>query len=356
MAKNVYLLASDLHLLYKNQEVRINYRDEILPVLQTLYKTAIHYQKEQFHVNLILLGDVFDRSYRSVFRAEEDTAFFRMWGDTIGSIYSVLGNHEVSFYSENPFYTLVKEIESEEIRKAGFKICSPVGYKPYIRIPDMIKDGEVTFYFNHFGTQMLIPNKCETDISIGLFHKNIICSEIVSEMEKIFGAEEYIAGKTMELDRSGYLCKYDYCFFGHFHKVFGSWKTQDGTVLEYLASLGRPNVLEVRDDFLLRKIPCIEIIDGKLKQIKNIMLHLSSRNEAVMEAVVRQKQLKYEVSKACKEARTYDSFGDKPLKNLQYQFSDNPYVLHLLTDLLDGTESNIGIEIRSKIRRSLHAS
>lgn len=101
-----------------------------------------------------------------------------MWANTFGEIYSVIGNHELSYYSSNPFYTLVSDIESDKVQSILNRVWQPVGSAGVIKVVDSLEDGEVLFHFNHFGTTIAKPVVGKHNI--GLFHQDIVNSEILN--------------------------------------------------------------------------------------------------------------------------------------------------------------------------------
>lgn len=103
MGRNAYLIVTDLHFSYKNLRNRYDYRAEVLDACKFIINLAADYKRKGYTITLLLLGDVFHRSYSDVFNACTDNNFFYMWANTFGEIYSVIGNHELSYYSSNPF-------------------------------------------------------------------------------------------------------------------------------------------------------------------------------------------------------------------------------------------------------------
>ena len=63
--KNVYLLVTDLHKSAKTPANRKNYPKEIKFVENKINGLINKYKSEGYSVNLIWLGDIFHRSYRS---------------------------------------------------------------------------------------------------------------------------------------------------------------------------------------------------------------------------------------------------------------------------------------------------
>lgn len=345
MEKNAYLIIPDLHLGDLTTPNRVSYRNELEHVQKYLVQTALKYKGDGWNVIALLLGDVYHNSYKSVFPAIVDHDFFTLWREKIGSCYSVIGNHELSYYQSNPFYTLVSNIQSERIQKIKNKVWQPLGAIDIIQVPDILQDGEVTFYFNHYGTgvQPASPN----GISIGLFHQDIIDRQILEDAEKDLGTRLF--ANAVNLEESDLFTNYQHCFFGHLHQVYGKWK-MGGTMLWYLASLGRTNINEVRNDFLERCIPVVKIIDGEFEGIDDNYCYLPEREKCIFEEVVYQQKVENERKAIIHEMRTYTPMGDAPIKNLMTLFAEEPKITDIIIDLQSNEHDRRFIELKRKLR------
>lgn len=174
MAKNVYMIVTDLHFGNIAASSRLNYRKEVEFVKCKLLETAIKYRSNGCTVKMLLLGDIFHGSYRDVTDALVDFSFFTMWREKIGEIYTVLGNHELTYYKANPFYALINKMESEAVQKIINKVWTPLGLSNTIRVVDKLEDGNVDFYFNHSSTAVQSVSVNDDKVAIGLFHQDLI--------------------------------------------------------------------------------------------------------------------------------------------------------------------------------------
>ncbi len=338
MGKIAWLIVSDLHLYYKKLASRIDYVHEMRAVREMIEKIAIDYKSKGFDkVNMLLLGDVFHRSYQDTFIVGYDIIFFVMWKFYLGDIFSIIGNHELHFYASNPFFTLVNEIESEKVKSIVTDVWTPQGLLPIIQIVDKIEDGEVTFHFNHFGTSINKPDA--NKINIGLFHQDVVSREIVQEAEQ--SLQTRIFANTIDLDNLPELAGYHYCFFGHMHQIYGIYKG-DSTTLFYLASLGRTNVREIDDRFCERCVPAVLTENGKFIAVEENPLMLPNREESVREVQATAKHNTYELEKKRKEARTYMALSDDPAEGLLNYFADDPVTTKIIKELLRGDIDETG--------------
>ena len=344
MAKNAYMIITDLHFGNIAASTRLDYRKEIEFVKCRLLENAIKYKNDGYNVKTLLLGDVFHGSYRNVTDALIDISYFTMWREKIGELYSVLGNHELTYYKANPFYVLLSKMESERVQKIMNKVWTPLGLSNVFRVMDNLKDGEVVFYFNHYGTGIQVPDGSSE--AIGLFHQDIIDPLIIDEMRKKYNSEYY--GASRELDRLQVLSDYKHCFFGHIHTAYGVWQTGK-TYLHYLASLGRTNEREVNDSMLERNVPCVLIEDGKLLTIEDNFIILPERKECISESNVMLNQQEYGLRKEVKNLRDYVPVDDNPVKDVQTLFKGDACAERVLGELADGRCSWL-ISLNSKLR------
>lgn len=353
MANNAYLIISDLHDFYKNIENRINYVKEIDVVKQKILEIGIKYREAGWNVNAILLGDVFHRAYQSVDFAILANNYWMLAKKLFTNIYCVLGNHETTYYASNPFYTLVNSIESEKVRKILNKVWQPRGLENIFRVVDTVVDGNVILHFNHYGTPIsrAIPEK----VNIGLYHQDIINSEIRDLMTTTYSNDLYYC-RPINFDKTDIFDGFAYNFFGHMHKVYGTWKyknasTKKETVLCYLASLGRPNVTEVQDNFLERNIPVICIKDGELSEVNDNIFMLPSRASCVKEDVVKVAKEAYQKVKERRELLDYVPTSDDPVKSIEGYCMDAPALLRMFIDLKDNEQDRYMEELLYKYKK-----
>lgn len=344
METTAYLIVTDLHNSYKNFSNRVDYRKEMVGVYEHLISIASKYKKQGYNVVLLLLGDVFHNSYNDVFNAVIDNNFFITWRQQVGEIFSVLGNHELHFYSSNPFYTLISSIESQKVQTIMNCVWEPVGTSSTIRVVDQLKDGNTIFHFNHYQTEV---DKVEKDgnVHIGLFHQEIVSQEILDSMRGIVDSE--IFATVSKVEGSKVFENYNYCFMGHMHKVYGTFLLDSGCYVQYLASLGRTNVSEVLNTFLERDIPAVIVRDHKFDHVENNKFSLMRRDLCVKENIVQIATEKYEIQKEKKAIKQYDSASDDPIKNLCIYFADSSRILKLVEELNRAEIDDRGYRLRS---------
>lgn len=319
MAKSAYLIVSDLHDFYKNLENRVDYVGEIEFVKEHILEVGLKYRNLGYEVNIILLGDVFHRAYQDVNAAVISNNFWVISKKLFKHIYCVIGNHETSYYSNNPFYTLVSEIRSKKMQTVLNKVYTPRGLDNVFEVVDAVEDGDVVFHFNHYGCS--ISHAVNGKVNIGLYHQDILNSEILKLMQATYNNDVY-APKLLDFDKLDIFDGFTYNFFGHMHQVYGTWgytnpKTGKSSVLCYLASLGRSNVTEVNDDFLERNVPAVLIDDGHYSRVENNLFLLPDRQSSVREDIVKEQKAAYQVVKEQRELKNYSPMGDDPVNEIE---------------------------------------
>ena len=224
---NAYRVISDLHRHYSKAN-RFDYSKEVKYVDKVIEDQLNHYKEMGYNNYLIYLGDVFDISMRS---SESSMKFLSQSEHQIkmaSGAFSVVGNHEFTYYASNPFWYLMKEINSNKVsnyRNGKFKAK---GFNNHLIIPDRVIDGEVEFLFNHYGCGIEVPNSDK--ISIGFFHQDVIFKSILEDAKNnnrdvFISNEKEIEtkySKFVNLDKSNALLGYDRCYFGHNHLLYGS--------------------------------------------------------------------------------------------------------------------------------------
>lgn len=331
-------------MLVKN---RISYKTEIEQVEKEIDKIINKYKEQGYSVRLIFLGDLYHRGYTDPIESIKDNNYLIYLFDRVDSMYSVMGNHEFSYYKNNPFYTLFSQIESEKIKSMHNRVYKPLGVLQILNIVDTLEDGEVLFTFNHYGCGIGKP--VSGKVNVGLFHQELICKEILDDVKQRYGMEGFTE-QLIDLNSSNVFTGYDYCFLGHMHKVYGTYNVSDDegskTQLYYLASLGRTNHTELQDTFRERNIPAVMVDSGKLKCIEDNKFLLMKRDECIIERQVEEEQKKRKATKIVKDLKEYSASFDDPVKNVMEQISGDKDLLTIFMNLHDSEFDKIGNEIR----------
>lgn len=349
---NAYVIVTDMHIINKILvKNRVDYKKELEHVENNLLRVIKKYTRDGFNVNLIFLGDIYHRGYSDPIASIKDNNFLIYLSTVVNKIYSVIGNHELSYYKNNPFYTLFNHIESRRVKNVSSRVINPLGIIHVIDVVDTLEDGEVLFNFNHYGCGMGAPEKDR--VNIGLFHQELVCKEILDDVKNKFNMDIF-TNDILNLNSKNVFSGYDYCFLGHMHKVYGTYEIQSKegekpTRLYYLASLGRTNHSEIQDNFLDRNFPVIIVNDGKFKRIEDNTFKLLDRESCIFESIVEEQHEKREELKEYKKIKEYRAFSDDPVKNILEQISLDRDLTNIFMQLRNADIDNIGSEIRRKI-------
>lgn len=286
------------------------------------------------------LGDEFNNSYRDVDAALTDMNNAQKLSREFNESYIVIGNHELTYYKNNPLWHLIKSVDSEFIhknRKSGWKAK---GVIPHIKVVDRIVDGDVEFLFNHYGSGVRAADSYKK--SIGLFHQDIVFRALLDEAKTKF-KDYFELDKSVMEDKHGYvylddnniLKGYNNCYYGHSHMLYGTWEDELGIQHNYQASLGRTKESEVRDDFLERNIGVIIVENGKLVSCEKEYFNLMSREECINESSVLDRKEKYRIEKERKSFKNYISSDDDPIANIKQSIKTSPIMTKIVEDILE---------------------
>jgi hypothetical protein len=337
---NAYPIVTDLHRRNKNFDGRVNYLEEMEHAFEQVVKINRSCYEYADQVFPIFAGDIWDRSYNDLFMAiSENNKMIQLRNEVTG-IYVTLGNHELTYYKDNPFWTLIREVKSSKIMKSlSHKIWQPRGRMNVFELVDELEDGNVRFLFNHYGCPITRP-RLDGKTNIGVFHMDLYAKAILEDSEREMGIKIF-EHTPVYFDNTQALQGYHYAFLAHMHMLYGQYKYTDestgfSTWLHYLSTLGRTNHLEINNARLERNIPVVVVEDGELKEIKHNKFDLLPREACVNEEIIEMKQSKRMEAKETKYfVGEYVPVVDDPIENLRISLTAHPAYLDLFEELLD---------------------
>lgn len=318
--KNVYLCLTDLHLDFTKAN-RINYFGEILNAMNDIQTIAREYSTKGCQVNAIFLGDVFDGSLSNSSEAMQAIEIMRFFCESFQKVWSVVGNHEITYAKDNPFWFLVSEIEDNTLASIR-RFLQPRGLCNVVTVPALFTDGEVTFYFNHFGTPPKTPSA--RGVRIGLFHQNVGSNDIC----KMWGTFD-------DVEDAAYVQGYNYCFFGHMHLAKGKFYLNEEHTCqaEWLGTIGRTKVDEVMAEDCKVNIPAIVVEDGKFVGIEDNYIELPPPSEVIDFEKLRASQKSRQIIDKRREIIQSTFKGETLFETLEGAFADTP--MGFLLDFLN---------------------
>lgn len=298
---------------------------EILQLLQKSHNPTV-----------IFMGDIVHRGIKNTEDAYPIEDFFRAVSlYTNGRVFSVVGNHELTYRRNNPFWgvAMIQSNYIKSIVKQTYSIEHPL-----IGVVDDIIIGDMQYSFGHYGRvyggSYSSPDKVKY-ITL-LTHNSLLTNEITQYMKNKGNdlQEQYL--KMRELRQEGSLpltTLLKYVYVGHLHKAHGVFNVEENICglkfkfyLRYLASLGRTNHGEYTDD-LERQLPIHVIRDGKFVEEKFHTILLTSREVSVDERVVLENREGYERQKQVRELKKVTSQTMDLINAVEDFIKDDPTLL-----------------------------
>lgn len=344
---------TDLHLTHKNLRNRFDYTKETRKALAQLYQVINKYKEQEMKVVLIFLGDIFHNAYDVVFDAIIANNTMIAIQAAVDGMFSVIGNHELTYYIGNPFWSLMTSVPSVRARRIMTDLKKPRGILDILEVPDRVECGDVRFIFNHYG--------CGVDIveddgkkNIGLFHQDLYTKEVVQDVLNERGVEVF-EHTPVYLDTAPFLKNYHYAFFGHAHLFYSEWMyvcamSTWETIICYLSTLGRTSHAEVQDNFLERDIPAIIVKEGKMVAREYNKFNLLKRSDCVKEALVKIQVEKDKDLRERKKVGDNVARSDNPLESLKAAKHNDPVALHLIEQTLSRGVSELEMNILAEAR------
>ena len=310
---NSFIIITDAHLWTRDRKSSIDYRRECFHFFYQIEDIIDEELEKGRNVYLIFLGDVFHRSYKYLDEAMQDVDYFHYLNTKVHGIFSVVGNHEMTYSKNNPFWFLKNKIESKYLRV--YTKLEPKGINNIIMTPDYIVCGNLCFQLNHYS---LSVRPCTSDNEYVLSHNTITTSSIMNNHPEVWNAGyiDFEEERTFEGFKRVYL--------GHQHELYGTYvyKNVKGgeTIVRNLGSLGRPSSKEIRNDFLKRAIPVIHTMNGNVDSVTEVEIELLAREECVNEAVVERQRKMRRIRKAKEIIKNYNPVADRPIEEVRETF------------------------------------
>lgn len=252
-----YLVIPDLHLRAKQQSNRkgilAKYNGFLEDIISLITTTrAIH--------GVILLGDIWDRGVTGKFSdLITPIANFQKISDLVnGNLYTLFGNHEDTYATDNPFYSFVQmPPELEHILRS--KKEAPPFVAPIIKAPMQLTHSSGTIWFNHFqkkDKRYKVSDNLHPMTNIGLYHDDIITTESKAKLY------HHRAGQGIDLT-SDIFENIDWAICGHNHQPLEEIKIGN-TLSTLVTTPGTPVQNRIDEMHTEVKIPIIEFHQEKV--------------------------------------------------------------------------------------------
>ena len=281
---------------------------------------------------VIFIGDIVHQGIKNTEDSYFIHDFFRLvYHFTNGKVYSVVGNHEISYRKNNPFWG-VADIKSDYVNniiRHSYNVEQPL-----LTVVDDMIIGDMQYSFGHYGRKYSYCYKPDDNAKYVtlLSHNSLLTKEISDYMhdKNIDLKEQYV--NIMDLRNLGSIPNtplLKFVYVGHMHLAHGIFEVEENIndvpynfTLHYLASLGRTSHLEYTND-LERNIPIHAIRNGKFVDEKFHKIILPPRELSVDERVVLENKESYDRLRQHRKLKKINTTTVDLIKDIQNYLVDN---------------------------------
>lgn len=329
------------HIFDKSFTNRIAYIKEIESYLYKV-KTLAQELKQNDSVYIIFMGDVFHMGFTKMVPFVANIDWFKNLSEEFdGNVYSLIGNHELSYPQNNPFWMLA-DYDSEWY--TNYRAIPGFGTAPCLKVRDQLVVDNTLFVLGHYRRDSFEYDYDRYDDVQFLTHNSIMDTEVINTLKSVYHRDpkmEYAGSGITSIRQSGSIpltTKLSHMYVGHMHTSYSHFFVEEVIngvnlkfELQYLGSLGRTTHAEVDDSDLVRSIP---VIDTLTHEVEYKELQLWERSKCVREEAVEQAQYSYAKSKAIAKLRKSDAVMSSPVEGIREWLSPSPYDLDLFNRLI----------------------
>lgn len=334
----------DLHAFHSLAN-RIDYNSEILSIVQRLGLMVTKYKQEGYQCIALLNGDVAHRGSTKDTLNDYASQIIKLLISYFDETYLNFGNHEFTYYKNNPILKFIRDIEDPRIRKFYPHIVG-TSLTPDIKVVPELTYTDIGIGFTPYG---MVPAPIQKKYRHMVMHDDLMSDNALNRLT--FEMPEYKIHRRVLMPD-----EYDYVYCGHAHLVCEQWNMGE-TLIYNMASLGRSNAAEVRDDMRHRIIPVIVVEDGYFKEVIEEPLTLHKRVDVIDEEKLLKSQLAYQATKARKETRESLTINQSvnPLEALMddVHLSENPFLISIMDIIKQGRLVNYK-EVNRKVEEITH--
>lgn len=317
----------DLHVFHSLAN-RFDYYSEILSIVERVGRVVSKYKQQGYTCISLLNGDVAHKGSPKDSLNNYAVQAIKLLLSYFDENYLNLGNHEFSYYKNNPIFTFIKEIEDPRVR-ANY---------PHIKCSSLVEDLRVIPMLEYedfeivFTPYKYLPIRGNKPISHLVMHDDLLSNHSHNRLSTEM--PEYQIKRVFVNEN-----EFDYIYCGHSHRIRETWQHGNTTIYN-MSSLGRSNVNEIDDSFRHRIIPVIISEDGYFKEVVDEALTLHKREDVVDETKLEKSRLLYQNTKERKEVRGSLAISQtkNPIEALEedIELADNPNLSSILEILKQG--------------------
>lgn len=316
----------------KTQPMYLHYQDELLNKILEIARQNNSKYEENY---IVFVGDIVDRTMKGIPQVKL-SLFLQELDSLCTKMYSVIGNHELSFKKQgNIFWNFAYGELIETSTK--FELI-----KPIICCDRSFDVDDVHFKLWHYGQALYDWQPPQKEIVV-VGHNNVRFDGMKEAYERMsYDMKEmylkYHEFSEMFRDRENL----KYVFLGHMHSLVGRFKISEeinNKIYEYfvenLGSLQRPksNEYEITN---LRNIPSV-LIDGGIVKVVNNIITLPDSG-VLNDHEVEIQHEKYLKGKYLKELRTCTYLVSDVVNELKVKYAYDYAKTELLNKALDGMQ------------------
>lgn len=343
------------HIRDSNFQTRVDYLAEIRgymhKIKDDLSKVRSLLSSEDKLI-VIFDGDVFDRYFSDLGQCMEWIRFFvELNRITEGNVYSVIGNHEITYKRQNLFWMLA-DVKSAWVRETGMLTEEIVNFSRLIKVVDELVIDKLLILFGHYKcdlswytTERIKSTWPDVEEVMLISHNELLSESIISHFKNAYGFD-LVRGRSgyVNIDTVGLLPPTDMLkmvYVGHMHKAYGALEVNENIngvdhnfTLQYLASIGRTNVEEVSNAFLERTIPIITVDNYDIDYSGDTFELVKEDVVVDTEALVARREA-YESKAEIRALNTADINLTDPLNDLKIIYNRDSVLLSLLINAVE---------------------
>jgi hypothetical protein len=269
------------HLWDKNISSRKDYFSEMSTIMGDVEKKL----DDKGDIDIIIFpGDVFHMGFVS---SRDCMLFWIAWFYRMSKkykIFCVIGNHEITYSKNNPFWKIAK-MSSSIIGNRG------ESYMELFTVVDTLDVEGIKIGFEHYGTK--IEDNCDIVVSHNVYMNPLI--------ERMLREQDNRSLRTFDYRDVAEVKGMRILVVGHLHTAYGEFRVdrEDGeyTLIKFLGSLGRTDVSQVNDFDLNRDVFCIYVNGDEIARLDNIAINLPPFAECCDLTAVSENRNEYELRK-----------------------------------------------------------
>lgn len=280
----------DLHVFHSLAN-RYDYKSEIIAIIERIGRIVYKYKQNGYKCISISNGDLSHKGSSKDTLNDHSVQAIKLYLSYFDENYLNLGNHEFSYFKNNPVFKFIREIEDPRVR---------MNY-PHIKCTSLVEDLRVVPILEYEDFEIVFtpygyyPERGKKPISHLVMHDDLVSdhayNKLTTEMPEYKLKRKFIAAD-----------QFDYVYCGHNHLTRETW-FQGKTKIYNLASLGRSNVNEVDDSSRHRVIPVILSENGFFKEVVEEAITLHKRADVIDEDKLIASRLAYQATKERKVTR-----------------------------------------------------